>query len=126
MRRGVLLSTITGSLVAITPMLPQLQYQHTKLHENRSGTVNMARKDVARPHVFNRNPLMVPSRVNDNYCVQSVAGLKNFVYVSGKTESLIAMMRKMMKIHTNSVTEQKYTNSKIISVQRQIVPMVHF
>ena len=74
-------------------MLHQLQYQHTKQHENRSGTVNRARKDVARPHVFNRNRLRLPSRVNDKYCVQRVARLKDFVYVSGKTESLIAMMR---------------------------------
>ena len=93
MRRGILLATLTGSLVAVTPMLPQLQNQHTNVHGNRSGTGNNARKDVARLHIFNRNRLRVQSRVNDNYCVQSVAGLKDLVYVSGKTESLIAMMR---------------------------------
>ena len=32
----------------------------------------------------------------------------------------------MMKIHMNSVTEQKHTNSVIISFQRQIVSVVYF
>ena len=32
----------------------------------------------------------------------------------------------MMKIHMNSVTEQKHTNSVIISFQRQIVTVVYF
>ena len=54
---------------------------------SRSSTNNKERKDGARPQLSNRNQLRVPSRVNDNYCVQSAAGLKDSVYVSGKLES---------------------------------------
>ena len=76
-------------------ILPQLQSQHinwtgSPLYPlgSRSGTGNRERKDVASPQHSNRNRLRVPSRVNDNYCVQSVAGLKDSVYVSGKLQGL--------------------------------------
>ena len=40
--------------------------------KQRSGTSNRERKDGARPQPSNRNRLRVLSRVNDNYCVQTV------------------------------------------------------
>ena len=95
MRRGVLLAAHTGGPIAFTCMLPQLQSQAINqkgsplyLLGSRSGTGNRERKDGASPLIFNRNRLRVPSRVNDNYCVQSVAGLKDSVYVSGKLQGL--------------------------------------
>ena len=90
-RRAILLAAHIGSPVAFTLTLPQLQNQHTNRTESplyllwsRSGTGNTEEKDRARPQLSTRNWLRVPSRVNDNYCVQSVVGLKDSVYVSGK------------------------------------------
>ena len=95
MKRGVLLAAHTGSLVAFTRILPPLQSQHINRTRNplyllgsRSGTSNRERKDGASPLILNRNRLRVPSRVNDNDCVQSVAGLKDSAYVTGKLQGL--------------------------------------
>ena len=92
--RGVLLAAHIGSPVAFTRILLQLQNQDinqtgSRLYRlgSRSGTSNRKIKDGARPQLSNRNWLRAPIRVNDNYCVQSVARLKDSVYVSGKLES---------------------------------------
>ena len=95
MKRGFLFAVHTGRPVAFTGILPQLQSHHISRTRNplyllgsRFGTSNRGRKEGTSPLTFNRNRLRVPSRVNDNYCVQSVAGLNDSVCVSSKLQGL--------------------------------------
>ena len=43
---------------------------------------------MARPQPTSRNRLRVQNSINDNCCVKCVTGQKDFVYVSGKADSL--------------------------------------
>ena len=95
MRKDILLATVAGSPVAITPVLLQLLSHLTKwtgslvyLLGSRSGRGSRARKVVARPQLSNRSRLRVQNSINDNDCVKCVTRLKDFVYVSGKVDSL--------------------------------------
>ena len=54
---------------------------------NRSNTNNRARKVVAWPQHTSRNRPGVLSTINNNYCVDCVAG-KNSVQVTGKVDSI--------------------------------------
>ena len=78
---------------------------------SRSGTGNTERKDGAR------NWLRVPSRVNDNYCVQSVARQKDSVYVSGKLESLnpSAVIAGRKDLTSKSETVNSHVNSCVVN-----------
>ena len=125
--RGVLLATHTGSSVTFIRMLPQLQSQHINqtgsplyLLGSSSRTGNRERR-TGQSHNFSteRVPkLRVPSRVNDNYCVQSVAGLKGSVYVSGKLQGLNPSPFTAGKKDLTSKSERvnSHVNSCVVNV----------
>ena len=123
-RRGIFLATHIGSPFAFILMLPQLQNQHTNwtgsplyLLGSRSGISNRERKDRASSQLSNRNRLRVPSRVNFNYCVQSVAKLKDAVNVSGKLESLNPSPVKAGRkdLTSKSKTVNSHVNSRVVN-----------
>ena len=82
---------------------------------SRSGIDNRAGKDGARPQPTSRSRLRVQNNVNDNYCVNCVTGQEDFVYMSGKVDSLnppqvlarkkdlcVARKRETVNLHVNS------------------------
>ena len=114
-RRGILLAAHTRSPVIFIHVLLRLQSKHINqtgsplyLLENRFGIGNRERKNGTSPQISNRNWLRVPSSVNDNYCVQSVARLKDSVYVSSRLESLNFLPVRVRRKDLTSKSEIKF------------------
>ena len=89
LKRGVLLATSTGNRGVSTLMLPMTEFHNnwTGSHPSQLGSqytnVSRERKVVASLPLSHRNQPRVQKNVNDNYCVQSVTGLKDFACVPG-------------------------------------------
>ena len=101
-------------------MLPQLQSRHTnrtEIHCTCLEAGNREREDRARPQPSSRNWLRVLSRVNVNFCVQSVAGLKDSAYVSGKIESLnpSPVIARKKDLTSKSETVNSHVNSCVVN-----------
>ena len=112
-RRGILSAAHTGSPVVSTHMLPQLSDLHSNRtgsllyrHGNRSETDNKDRKVMAKRSPSPRSRLRVQRRINDNYCVLNVAGVKDSVHVSSKKEVLnpspVTSKSETVFLHVNS------------------------
>ena len=94
-------------------MLPQVADQRI----NRTGsplrrpgskleTGKWDRKVVAKPQTSSKSWPRVQRKVNDNYCVLIVAGVKDSVHVSGKNQDLnsppVTSKSKTVFLHVNS------------------------
>ena len=122
MRKDVLVAALTEDLVVITPMLllpsPLTNQTRSPVYQlgSRSGTGSRARKVVVRPQLSNRS---WPNSINDNYCVKCVTGLKDFVDVSGKLESLnpppVLAGKKDLSVTTKRETENSHVNSYVVN-----------
>ena len=73
---------------------------------HRPGSKLEDRKVVVKPQTSPRSRPRVQRRINDNYCVLSVAGVKDSVHVSGKKEALnpspVTSKSKTVFLHVNS------------------------
>ena len=94
MKRSVLPVVLTRNPVATIPTL-SLASKHWNLTRspvyqpgNNSSTESRARKVVVMPQPINRNRIRSRNIINDNYCVVSVAGKKNSVRVTGKSDTV--------------------------------------
>ena len=88
-RRGILLAVHTGSLDVFTHTLPQVADQFinrtgSPLHRpgSKLETGKWDRKVVAKPQTSPKSRPRVQRKVNDNYCVLNVAGMKDSVHVN--------------------------------------------
>ena len=94
-RRGVLLAVHTESLDVFTHTLPQvadqpINWTGSPLHQpgSKLETGKWDGKVVAKPQTSPKSWPRVQRKVNDNYCVLNVAGVKDSVHVSGKNPDL--------------------------------------
>ena len=88
-RRGILLAVHTGSLDVFTHTLPQVADQFiirtgSPLHRpgSKLETGKWDRKVVAKPQTSPKSRPRVQRKVNNNYCVLNVAGMKDSVHVN--------------------------------------------
>ena len=92
--KSILPVVLTRNQVTTIPML-SLASNHRNLTRspvyqprNNSSTDNSARKVMVKPQPINRNQKRRRNIINDNYCVVSVAGKKNSVCVTGKSDTV--------------------------------------
>ena len=93
------------------------QYSNSTLAVLTGNPVTVT-KVVARPQLSNRSWLRVPNSIHDNYCVKCVTGLKDFVHVSGKLESLNpspVLSRKDLSVTSKSETVNLHVNSCVVN-----------
>ena len=105
-RRGVLLAIHTGSLDIFTHTLPQVTDQRINQPGSKLETSKWDRKVVAKPQTSPKSQTRVQRKVNDNYCVLHVAGVKDSVHVSGKNQDLnpspVTSKSETVFLHVNS------------------------
>ena len=100
----------------------------TEFHHNRTGSchfqlgskytnVSRERKVVASLPLSHRNRPRVQNNVNDNYCVQSVTGLKDFACVPGQGSlNPSPVMEKHRALTNESETVFLHVNSCVANV----------
>ena len=112
-RRGVPLAAHTGNPDVFIRTFPQVADQHSNwtgspLHRpgSRLETGKWDRKVVVKPQTSPKSRPRVQRKVNDNYCVLNVAGVKDSVHVSGKKKDLnpspVTSKSKTVFLHVNS------------------------
>ena len=121
--RGVRLASSTGNRGVSTLMLPM-----TESHNNQTGShpsqlgskytnASRERKVMASLPLSHRNRPRVQNNVNDNYCVQSVTGLKDFACVPGqKSLNSSPVMEKHRALTNKSETVFLPVNSCVANV----------
>ena len=96
------------------------------LHGNRLETDNKDRKVLAKPPTSPKSRRRVQRRINVNYCVLNVAGVKDSVHVSGKKETLnpspVTSKSETVFLHVNSCVANVHSVSGLPQ-RKGVIPM---